>query len=120
MCPGVEARFNVAPPAYVCDKPYPVATPSPDGGWTLDANKKGVGLLSGKHQAQSGQPLPEATPAGSQAKPSLDLLLGGWQCLCLVPGGSGQHLCWGSRWREGSGAAAAVGLEGGPFQAAAF
>lgn len=63
MCPGVEARFNVAPPTYVCDKPFPVPTLSPDGGWTLDANKKGVGLLSEKHWAQSVQPLPEATPA---------------------------------------------------------
>lgn len=36
-----------------------------------DANKKDVGLLSVKEQAQRGQPLPEATPA----KPRLDLLL---------------------------------------------
>ena len=59
-------------------------------------------------------------PPQLEAKPRLDLLLSGWQCLHLVPGGSGQHLCWGSRWREGSGAAAVVGLEGGSFPSCGF
>lgn len=60
--------FHLPDPSNSLSQPFTVLTLSWSRGSldSVDANQKGLGLLSFKLQAREGKPLPEATPARSQ------------------------------------------------------